>query len=213
MSFDPVPARLDHLVYAVTDLDAAVDELADLLGARPSAGGRHVGRGTCNRLLSFDDGSYLEIIGVDDGQPSPDGPRPFGIDLLTGPRLVTWAMRVDDIDDAVASARRHGSDPGPAQAMSRATPDGGLLSWQLTDAFVTGDGLVPFLIAWGDTVHPSLTATGGVRLMELTAAHPEPALVATAFAALRVTGVAVERGPRARLIARIEGPGGSVTLT
>lgn len=213
MPFDPSPTRLDHLVYAVTDLDAAVDDLAERLGARPSAGGRHVGRGTRNFLLSFGDGSYLEIIGVDDGQPSPQGPRPFGIDLLTGPRLVTWAVRVDDIDDAVGSARRHGYDPGPAQAMSRATPDGGLLSWQLTDALLTADGLVPFLIAWGDTVHPSLTATGGARLMELTAEHPEPALVATAFAALGVAGVTVERGPQARLVARIDGPGGSVRLT
>ena len=72
---------------------------------------------------------------------------------------------------------------------------------------------MPFLIAWGDTVHPSLTATGGARLMELTAEHPEPALVATAFAALGVAGVTVERGPQARLVARIDGPGGSVRLT
>ena len=41
---------------------------------------------------------YLEIIGPDPDQPQPVGGRWFGIDRLTAPRIVTWAIRTADID-------------------------------------------------------------------------------------------------------------------
>ncbi len=110
---------LDHLVYAVPDLALAGD-----LGIDLSEGGRHIGRGTRNLLADLGDGAYLEVIGPDPDQPEPDQPRPFGIDTLTEPKLVAWAVRVKDIEDVVERAKAQGYDPGPVVPMSRERPDG-----------------------------------------------------------------------------------------
>src|SRR5436305_5923314 len=84
---------IDHLVYASNDLSRSSADVARLLGAIPEPGGSHVGRGTRNELLSLGGATYLEVIGPDPTQSAPEGPRPFGIDDLTGPALVAWCAR------------------------------------------------------------------------------------------------------------------------
>src|SRR4051794_32302696 len=103
---------LDHLVLATPDLAGAVRRFTERTGVVPARGGSHVGLGTANFLVDVGDGGYLEIIGPDPDAPDPDAPRPFGIDELTEPRVVTWAVRTDDIDALVAQARGAGYDPG-----------------------------------------------------------------------------------------------------
>ena len=103
---DATPLALDHLVLATPDLAATTAAVGAALGVVPSAGGVHVGMGTRNTLLALGDGRYLEIIGVDPDQPAPSGPRPFGIDGMRGPRLLTWAARTTDIDARVGGSYR-----------------------------------------------------------------------------------------------------------
>ncbi|WP_436757706.1 VOC family protein [Streptosporangium sp. V21-05] len=196
---------LDHLVYATPDLYGTVRELAGLLGAEPVEGGRHVGLGTRNYLLGLGGRRYLEIIGPDPDQPDPGLARPFGLDLLPGPRLVTWAIHPDDLDAVVARARERGYEPGDVHPMSRRTPEGELLEWRLTSSpDDTGDGLVPFLIDWGSTAHPAERGLPVVELTSLTAFHPDPATVAGYLSALG-TELEVAAGDEPRLVAVIGG--------
>jgi hypothetical protein len=175
---------IDHLVYAVPDVGGASDDLERDWGMRPAPGGRHTRRGTHNALLDLGDERYLEIIGPDPEQPEPPVPRPFGIDRLVVPRLVTWAAKAPGIEDRVAEARRRGFDPGPVAAMSRTRPDGRRLDWRLTTLDRPGrDGLVPFLIDWGTTPHPA-AALPGCRLAGLRAEHAHPELIAPLLSAL-----------------------------
>jgi hypothetical protein len=163
-------------------------------------------------LVGLGAGGYLEIIGPDRAQPDPEQPRPFGIDALPAPRLVTWAVRTSDIDATVAAARTVGYDPGEPHAMSRRTPDGDLLAWRLTPTrFDLGDGLVPFLIDWGTTPHPTTRALPLTPVLEFSARHPGPARVAPALAALRVE-LNLNIGEPAALTAVVQGRDGPVTL-
>lgn len=207
-----LPSHLDHLVLATPDLDATRAWIESSLGVEPSAGGQHTGRGTRNFLVALGGGSYLEIIGRDADQPDPPAPRSFGIDRLTEPALVAWAVRSANLDDAARIAAGHGFDLGTVQTMTRATPDGEVLRWRLTHRHYDGVSIVPFFIDWGATRHPSATAAGGALLTDLRARHPGPETVRGTLSALGVD-LRVEEGPDERLLASITGPRGRLELS
>lgn len=204
-------ARIDHLVYAVADLEDAIDRFAASTGVRPAVGGAHVGRGTHNALVSF--GScYLELIAPDPGQPTPAGSRPFGIDDLSDPAFVAFAVRPDPgetLEALVDQARAVGHDPGPVSAMQRATPTGSLLEWRLTIPAATFPAVVPFLIDWGTTPLPSGTQPGGVELTSFAVQHPEVEFVSAVFESLGLS-VPVTSGEPGFDVS-IDGPEGPFT--
>ena len=201
---------VDHLIYAVPELTAAVADVEDRFGVRAQAGGRHIGRGTHNALLALGPRTYLEIIAPDPGQPEPSMPRPFGVDDLRSGMLVGWALACDDIDRAVAEARSHGYDPGEIGDGQRVGPSGVVLRWRATGSALVG-GLFTFLICWGDTEHPASSAPRGLSLMSLQIEHPDPRFFAPVLAALgadiEVTSAAVPA-----LVAQLSGPTGSKVL-
>jgi len=204
--------HLDHLVYAAPDLRAAIDELAARTGVRPTPGGRHVRLGTHNALLALGPETYLEIIAPDREQPPPAMPRPFGLDTLTTPCLLTWALKAPDIDAHVAAARAAAYDPGVVISMSRQRPDGVRLAWRLTlTPQLQGDGLVPFLIDWGSTPHPAADAPAGCVLIELRAEHPEPALIRPLLKALKAN-LPLTAGAAPALVATMDTPRGRVEM-
>ena len=209
-------AMIDHLVYASNDLTSASATVTDLLGIAPTPGGQHVGRGTYNELLSLGGATYLEVIGPDPRQPSPDGPRPFGIDRLTGPALVAWCVRPRrPLTLIVAEARAAGAELGGVSAMSRRRPDGVLLEWELTLPQLDGPfGMaLPFMIDWADSAHPTDTLPAAVDLLELAIHHPQPEVLRAALDIIGVgTNVAVAEGAPA-LRATISSPRGEVMLT
>ena len=134
--------------------------------------------------------SYLEIVGPDPDQPPPDGPRWFGIDELTEPRLVGWAAASADVAGAAARAGREGLRLGGVDVGRRTRADGVELEWRFTDpTFVVADGLVPFLIDWGTSPHPALAAPRGATILDLRAEHPDPPFVERY---LRVIGVEMQ---------------------
>src|SRR5690348_5189500 len=157
-----VHVRVDHLIYAAPDLAVAVADLEDRFGVRAQPGGKHIGLGTHNALLALGPGTYLEIIAPDPGQPAPSTPRPFGVDDATSGKLAGWAITCDDLDGAVTQTRSHGYDPGEPSAGQRVGPSGTVLRWRGTRVAPAAGGLVPFLIYWGDTEHPSRSAPSGL---------------------------------------------------
>ena len=203
-----IPALLDHLVYATPDLATTVADFTRRTGIAPAPGGPHVGLGTRNYLVGLSGPYYLEIIGPDPAQPAPQHPRPFGIDRLTEPRTVTWAIRPPDLDVALTAAHAAGHDPGPVLAMSRQRPDGSLLEWRLT--LVAAAGVVPFLIDWGATEHPS-AGLPSATLLAMSATTPNPDTTRGRLAALG-TDLTLGEGSE-RLSFRIDTPEGVLDLS
>jgi hypothetical protein len=207
-----VPNHLDHLVLAGPDLEETVAWFTGLTGVVPAPGGSHVGLGTANRLVGLGSSAYLELIGPDPDQPPPATPRPFGVDGLRAPRIVTWAMRTTDLDALIGEARAGGYDPGEPLAMSRRTQDGALLEWRLTPPRLDyGEGLVPFLIDWGGTPHPTSRGLPETPLVDVRARHPDPASVRPALAVLRAD-LHIDIGESVAISAVVRGKDGSVTL-
>ena len=203
-------ALLDHLVYATPDLEATCRDLEIRLGVRASAGGQHPGRGTHNALISIGPRAYLEIIAPDPLQPETRSGW-FGIDQLTAPKLITWAVRVDDLE-AFVNEISPNAKVGVVRSGSRKTPDGTTLSWQLTEPqLAEGVGLVPFLIEWNSREHPANSAITGPPLVQLCIEHPEPELIRKQLQALRVE-VAVDEGSTPALVALFEGANGLIEL-
>jgi hypothetical protein len=200
---------IDHVVYGVPDLAAGVADLERRLGVRAEFGGQHVGLGTCNAILSLGARTYLEIIAPDPDQAPPPHPRPFGLDDLSSPGLVGWAVACDDIDAAAATCRTHGYDPGDVVDMERRRPDGTVLRWRLTRGAAAGP--LPFLIQWDGAEHPARSGPQGLSLESLEVQLPDPARLATVLQALAVD-VTVTPAPDAWLVADVRGPQGVTRL-
>ena len=208
---DLIPAHLDHLVLATPELAVTVADFTRRTGVTPAPGGAHVGLGTRNFLVSLGGSSYLEIIGPDPEQSEPDGPRPFTVDELASARTVTWAISPPDLDAAVEAARARGYDPGSIRPMSRRRPDGTLLEWRLTDGDTQHpSGLVPFLIDWGASVHPTATGLPVTPLLKLSASAPDPDEIRPLLSAVDAE-LALSEGPLG-LTFTVDTPRGPVTF-
>lgn len=206
------PPALDHLVWAVSDLARAIDELEQRIGVRASAGGRHPQWGTANALLALGGERYLEVIGPDPEAPEFAGERPFGIDTLAHPRLATWAARVSDLEERVARGRAAGIAWGAVLEGSRRGADGTLLEWRLTDPFASREnGTIPFLIDWRESPHPARTAAVGVELVTFAIEHPRAEDLAARLASLGLATLTRRAGAPA-ILATLRGPRGLVTL-
>jgi hypothetical protein len=116
------------------------------------------------------------------------------------------------VDAARANAAASGIRLGRVQDGRRQRPDGVMLSWRYTDpATVVADGLIPFFIDWGQSPNPAANAPQGARLVELRAEHPNAAAMRDQLESLGI-GLRVTSGPRAALIATIDGDQGRVEL-
>ena len=203
---------LDHIIYATPDLEAAMEEIAALTGVEPMLGGSHTGKGTRNALLSLGPDTYIEILGPDPAQSAEElALAAERIPELN--RIVTWAAKCDDLEAALQTASEGKLDLGHVEPMSRALPSGGQLAWRLTRGASPGDGLVPFLIDWGDSQHPAPGAPQGCSLRFFRAEHPDPARIREYLALLGLEGVLeVSEGPEPRLMAGLSTPNGEIVL-
>ena len=205
-------AIVDHLVFAAPELESGLDRIEQVLGVRAIEGGRHPAWGTRNALLALGEQTYLEIIAPDPELPTPAQGRPFGIDTLPAPRLVSWAAKGTRLEQIVATAREQGIDLGAVSTGSRLQADGARLKWHLTDLYMPRmDGIIPFFIDWGASPHPAASLPRGCSLMCLHLRHPQAEWVQNFLSSLG-PDLHVEKATKPGLIAEIQTPGGLVLL-
>ncbi len=203
---------LDHLLWAAPDLDAGSALFERITGIAPVIGGTHPGFGTRNALTSLSDDEYLEIIAPD---PIQDLAGTTGaiIAEMARPQMLTFALRITDLEAVGQAARDAGvAVEGPIN-MSRATPEGGRLDWRvLRLADDRWPGQLPFFIDWKDTPHPARTTSGGCRLDDIYALTPDPQALRRVYSAIGCD-VPVLAGAVNGFVATLTGPNGKVVLT
>ena len=92
--------RVDHVIYATADLDAAAAHVEAALGVAAIAGGRHEGLGTHNRIVPLG-GGYLELLAVADraeAERSALGAAVLERLARSGDGLMGWAVAVEAVE-------------------------------------------------------------------------------------------------------------------
>lgn len=136
--------QLDHVVYAVRDLDEAAERFRAELGLASVVGGRHAGWGTGNRIVPLGE-QYVELISVVDGAEAADSG--FGRTMVAflegGDRPWTVVCRTDELD-AIASRLDLEVTEG-----SRTRPDGQVIAWRAAGfEDPRRERHMPFFIEW-----------------------------------------------------------------
>ena len=138
---------IDHVVIAVAEPDAAAGELTEEVGLAFTAGGRHHGLGTFNRIAFLGDG-YLELIGVEDpatAQGWEVGAAAAQV-LERGGGFATFALVDEAIRVTVPRLQANGSRIGPVERGRHERPDGGVVEWLSATPPVLGPDRPPLLI-------------------------------------------------------------------
>jgi hypothetical protein len=100
MARDPTAMRIDHVIYATTDLDAAAARVEDALGVAAVAGGRHEGLGTHNRIVPLG-GGYVELLAIADADEAAASWLGAAIQeriVRHGNGLFAWAVAVERVE-------------------------------------------------------------------------------------------------------------------
>jgi hypothetical protein len=117
---------LDHLVVAVTDLDAAERAYAEC-GFSVIPGGIHPLNGTRNALIPFPGGMYIELITFE--RPNP-AHRWWEL-AQENAGFVDACYGSSDFEEDGETMRRLGLEMQPAVSLSRQWPDGRTAEWML----------------------------------------------------------------------------------
>jgi hypothetical protein len=149
---------LDHLGYAVRDLDEAAVRFREEFGLDSVEGGRHVGFGTANRIVPLGD-QYIEIVGVVDKAEAAGSA--FGRSVLERTAEGDgWLVIVVTISDVEAEAARLGLE---VTAGARTRPDGSEVRWRMTGLDAPArEPWMPFFMTWDipDELHPGRQRAG-----------------------------------------------------
>ncbi|MEM7117949.1 MAG: VOC family protein [Chloroflexota bacterium] len=131
---------IDHIVVGVADLEEAKREYEGR-GFTVVMGGRHL-TGTHNMLVSFADGSYIELIAF--YEPNPD--HKWWSLLQMGGGLIDVCLQTDDIATDRANFVAAGMGMTELTQSGRLRPDGFHIKWQVVSPVDELRGQVPFLI-------------------------------------------------------------------
>ena len=189
---------LDHIMYAVPDLENSMAEIASITGIVPLDGGVHPGNGTRNALLGLSNSSYLEIIGPDKKQNLENTLGELLVSKNTS-GIRAWAVAVSDLASVADVAQELGFRVRDRKEMSRKTPEGFLLEWELL--FLEG-ALLPFFIDWKGSEHPARKAPSGCGLLELSISAQEPKVYQELLNKFQLEVSVSEGGPAVSAIIR-----------
>jgi hypothetical protein len=140
--------KVDHATVAGAHLDAMRQALTAAGGLPTEYGGLHSNRATEMALVSFPDGSYLELMGI---QPKPDpaavAAHVWSKFLRNNAGPCAFALSVTDLASEEAKLKSAGIAAGAPEAAGRTRPDGAKLAWETLNVGPGPRGsFFPFLI-------------------------------------------------------------------
>jgi hypothetical protein len=153
---------IDHATVAGSNLDHMRKALLDATGIQAEYGGPHSNHATEMALVSFPDGSYLELMGIQRAaDPVAVSMHVWGKFMKQNAGPCAFALRVADIGAEVRQLRASGIEVGATEASGRTRPDGVKLAWETVNVGPGSRGsLFPFLIR-DETTHQNRVYPSG----------------------------------------------------
>ncbi len=205
--------KIDHIVYAVVDLDETMAIFEKATGVRPVFGGYHTHQGTKNAIVNLGGAAYLEFLAKDDTNLAVSPPRWMGIDLIQSPQMTRWSLKSTDLAKDSAILKKHDSKLGEIQGGQRRMTNGELLSWEMIMPLAAPEvDIIPFMTDWQkSSVHPTSQLPAQCRLLAMEFSHPEPIHLASTLDQLALD-LSIQQADKAAIRAKIEGPAGIIWL-
>ncbi len=139
--------KVDHATVAGSQLSEMTARLS-AVGITAAYGGAHTNHATEMALVSFPDGSYLELMAIQEhADPAAVDRHVWAKQLRGNAGPTAWAVQVKDIRAEAARLKQAGIAVGAPERNGRQRPDGVKLEWETADV---GNGtrgsFFPFLI-------------------------------------------------------------------
>ncbi|MFT4565353.1 MAG: hypothetical protein ACI9FN_000306 [Saprospiraceae bacterium] len=205
--------RIDHIVYAVPNLEDAIDGFEKVTGVRPIFGGYHTTQGTKNALVNLSNGCYLELLAIDHSNNFISDNRWMGIDLITAPKVTRWALKTKDILKDSIILQSHNSEMGQVKGGQRKMTNGKILKWKLAMPLASPEvEIIPFITDWqASDTHPTDSLPAICQLVHLKLTHPKVDLMQGLLDELGYH-LTIEDGKNVKISISIQCPNGIVEL-
>ena len=140
-------ARIDHVTVAGKDLDKLQAALKSV-GIESVYGGAHSNHATAMALVSFPDGSYLELMGLQpNADPKAVSEHVWAKFLKENAGPCAWALRSQNLSAEIQRLKAAGVPVSAPVRSGRQRPDGVRLEWDTSDVGTALRGtFFPFLI-------------------------------------------------------------------
>jgi hypothetical protein len=130
--------KIDHVTLAGSRLQEMRDAFSAATGIPTEYGGPHSNHVTEMALASFTDGSYVELVGVQQqADAAAVAEQTWGRFLRDNAGPCAFALRVPDMTAELQQLRSAGIDVGEIAKSGRTRPDGVRLRWETAEI---GDG-------------------------------------------------------------------------
>jgi hypothetical protein len=140
--------KIDHATVCGANVDAMRKALSAVGNLPSEYGGPHGNHATEMALVSFPDGSFLELMGIQaKADPAAVAGHVWSKFLRNDAGACAFALRVTDLSGEVARLKSAGIRVGTPESSGRTLPNGTRISWETVDAGPGArGGLFPFLI-------------------------------------------------------------------
>jgi len=140
--------RIDHATIAGTSLDTLRQAFTRVTGIPTEYGGPHANHASEMAIVSFPDGSYLELMGIQkDADPKAVAEHAWSLSLRNNAGPSAFAVQVPDVPAELARLKAAGISAGSTEHSGRLRPDGIKLDWETAGVGPGRRGsLFPFLI-------------------------------------------------------------------
>jgi hypothetical protein len=156
-------SQLDHIIIAVPNIHEGRESYAKL-GFKSFIGKKEPDLPRINALISFQDGTYLELIAP--GKPDEPLDERWQAYLADGGGFNNYAIFAADLEAEDARLRGYGLDVSDPIHMGRVRPDDKETTWRIIRVNRNGEPAQPFLISddtprnirvqdGDDAVHPN----------------------------------------------------------